>query len=85
MALERPVLDPRKCVRCGRCVEICASRAISLEVSGEAQGARNGAPSLPRFDLDSCIRCYCCAEICPEGAIRKSDPPLVGRLMRLFS
>ncbi|MCX7805026.1 MAG: DUF362 domain-containing protein [Planctomycetota bacterium] len=56
-SLDRPALDQRRCVGCGRCVEVCPAKAISM---------RGGSPA---FDLRACIRCFCCQEMCPEGAI----------------
>lgn len=82
MAIERPVISERVCVRCLKCVDICASRAITASPplrEGQGRPGRRSPP--PHIDLDRCIRCYCCSEICPEGAIHKSDPPLAGRLM----
>lgn len=51
------VID-RKCVRCLRCVEVCASKAICV------QG------KYPVIDNKKCILCYCCKEVCPNNAIR---------------
>jgi len=55
-ARVRPLLDPSKCIGCGRCVEVCPQEIITP-----------GHP--PKFDLDDCIGCLCCTEICPEGAL----------------
>lgn len=58
---RRPVIDPRRCSRCGQCVEICPVEPKALE---QADGS---AP--PRHVYLRCTRCFCCQEICPEGAI----------------
>jgi uncharacterized protein (DUF362 family)/Pyruvate/2-oxoacid:ferredoxin oxidoreductase delta subunit len=60
---QRPVLDQRRCVRCGQCVEACPVQPKALEWRG---GNRKQPPS---HIYSRCIRCYCCQEICPEGAI----------------
>jgi len=58
-ALEsRPVLQKDLCVGCGKCSELCAPKAITMQ---------NG---LPRIDRRKCIRCFCCQEFCPKGAMR---------------
>jgi len=57
----RPVIDTRRCSRCGSCVEACPVRPKAL-----AQRDPNSPPS---YDYLRCTRCYCCQEICPEGAI----------------
>jgi len=60
---QRPVLDKRKCVRCGQCVEACPVEPKALDWH---RGNREQPPS---YSYSRCIRCYCCQEICPEGAI----------------
>lgn len=54
---SRPRQNAAKCVRCGRCVEVCPAGALALE------GTKL------RFDYSKCIRCYCCHEMCPKDAI----------------
>jgi uncharacterized protein (DUF362 family)/NAD-dependent dihydropyrimidine dehydrogenase PreA subunit len=61
---RRPVIDPRKCTRCGQCVQACPVRPKAVDWS---DGNRKRPPS---HHYLRCIRCYCCQEICPEGAIR---------------
>jgi uncharacterized protein (DUF362 family)/NAD-dependent dihydropyrimidine dehydrogenase PreA subunit len=60
---QRPVLNERRCVRCGQCVEACPVQPKALQWPG---GNRREPPV---YSYDRCIRCYCCQEICPEGAI----------------
>jgi uncharacterized protein (DUF362 family)/Pyruvate/2-oxoacid:ferredoxin oxidoreductase delta subunit len=57
----KPVFHHEKCILCGECVAICASRALSFE--------GNGADRRVVVDYGSCIRCYCCHEVCPVEAI----------------
>lgn len=47
----------RKCIGCGKCVESCASKAITLDESGRT------------IDWSRCIQCMECAATCPSGAI----------------
>ena len=45
-----------RCLRCGRCVEVCPAGAIVME---------NGRPVAL---LDQCLRCGQCVQACPAGA-----------------
>jgi len=58
---ERPVIDEKRCTRCGECVRACPAEPAALS------WGRSGRP--PQYHYMHCIRCYCCQEICPEGAI----------------
>lgn len=59
---RRPVIDRKKCVRCGICVSHCP-------VPGKAVDFKRGKDHPPVYDYKKCIRCYCCQEMCPENAI----------------
>ena len=54
------VRDPAKCVKCGRCVKVCA----------EVQGC--AALDLP-MDQTDCVLCGQCSLVCPVGAIVETD------------
>ena len=60
----RPVIDQKRCIRCGICVEHCP-------VEGHALHFSKGRNHPPVYDYRKCIRCYCCQEMCPRKAIRK--------------
>ncbi|UCF98875.1 MAG: DUF362 domain-containing protein [Spirochaetaceae bacterium] len=60
---QRPVLDRRKCVRCGQCVLSCPVQPKALD------WYKGNDKEPPKYTYNRCIRCYCCQEICPEGAI----------------
>ena len=64
----RPVVNQEVCRRCGDCVRICASRALTLKGDGKDQRIH--------LDYTACIRCYCCHEICPYHAIDIQKVPL---------
>lgn len=52
-------LDEDRCVGCGRCVEVCPHKVLSL------QGRQ------ARVDYrDACMECGACATNCPTGAVR---------------
>lgn len=59
----RPLIDPAKCRRCGKCAEVCPPHAIAFH-----KGA------VPRIDYSHCLRCYCCHELCPVDAISVARP-----------
>ena len=54
--------DHDKCLRCGKCVEICPENAITpVGPKGE----------YPVRDNNKCIRCMQCVEVCPADALEK--------------
>jgi uncharacterized protein (DUF362 family)/Pyruvate/2-oxoacid:ferredoxin oxidoreductase delta subunit len=74
--LPKPVIDKRRCTRCGRCVRICpvAPKAVDWTAGGRSQP--------PAHDYARCIRCFCCQEVCPSKAIRVKKPLLRNLLIR---
>ena len=52
-----PKVEPKKCIGCGRCAEICPAHTITLRGGKAHINSRN------------CIRCFCCHEMCPAKAI----------------
>ena len=50
-------VDPKKCVRCQKCVKNCPTKNITFE-GGRFRFGRN------------CVGCVCCSFNCPTGAIR---------------
>jgi uncharacterized protein (DUF362 family)/Pyruvate/2-oxoacid:ferredoxin oxidoreductase delta subunit len=74
--LPKPVINKKKCVKCGRCVQMCP-------VVPKAVDWTNGDTSRPpAHDYKRCIRCYCCQEVCPEKAITVKNPLLRRMLIR---
>ncbi|MDZ7330929.1 MAG: DUF362 domain-containing protein [candidate division KSB1 bacterium] len=51
----KPSID--RCKRCGACIKICPTQAMS---------SRDGFPII---DYKKCISCFCCDETCPHNAI----------------
>lgn len=66
---SRPVQEKKKCIRCGKCVEICPADAMKLTRAGDIE-----------IDYEKCIRCYCCQEVCPADAVYFSK----GLLLRVL-
>jgi uncharacterized Fe-S center protein len=54
-----PVLNHKKCTRCGICVEICPTKAAGIS-----------EPDYPVYDLKKCIGCAQCIAMCPELALQ---------------
>ena len=69
------ILDGEKCIKCGRCVQVCQSLqgVYALEFIGRGDGTvMSPAASLPLGD-SPCIKCGQCATHCPVGAIYEVD------------
>ncbi len=55
----QPRIDPKLCVRCGVCKDICSQNAIFIAQNDGAY----------KIDRSKCIVCMCCSESCPQHAI----------------
>lgn len=72
-----PLLDPEKCILCGRCGKVCPAGAITLRTSPTEKSVR--------IFVGHCIFCSECARICPVSAISMSkvwDTAVTDRLSR---
>ena len=69
------VLDPEKCILCGRCAEVCQQmqNVWALEFLGRGFETRIA----PAADVDladsPCVKCGQCSAHCPVGAIYEKD------------
>jgi pyruvate formate lyase activating enzyme len=63
-----------RCVRCGRCVEVCPQRAVSSPTFSTLEDGNGAAPS--PADPARCTRCGACVEACARDARR-----MLGRRM----
>ena len=64
----RFVVDKSKCIRCGKCVNVCSGMVLSP--------GRDGCPEMKafkRFGWRGCWRCQHCLAVCPTGAISIFD------------
>lgn len=52
----RAVIDPDRCIHCGRCEAVCPQGAVTVDAD-------------VRVDPTRCVGCGKCAAECPEGAI----------------
>ena len=62
LIVPRPFFRHGRCVKCGKCLEICPPQALSFSGEGKSRQVS--------IDYGKCIRCYCCDEVCPVGAIK---------------
>lgn len=60
---KNPHFNKKKCITCGKCIEICPAKILSFETSSKT---KKRYVSIQR---KKCLRCYCCHEICPVEAI----------------
>lgn len=61
-----PIIDPDKCISCGKCADICAQ-----DVFFGSEREKVPVITYPEF----CVHCNCCVNECPEeGAIRLRIP-----------
>jgi len=64
----RPSPDDKKCQRCGACIAICPTGAMSSD------------KGFPIIDYEKCISCFCCDEACPHNAIEQHASWLVQKI-----
>ncbi|MGE4584807.1 MAG: NADH-dependent [FeFe] hydrogenase, group A6 [Sphaerochaeta sp.] len=69
------VLDPQKCIKCGRCVQVCQDLqgVFALEFIGRGDGTCMAPAAMLKLDDSPCVRCGQCAAHCPVGAIYEKD------------
>jgi ferredoxin-type protein NapG len=59
---------PAKCIRCGRCVEVCPYRSITmLDIR---HGIHAGTP-LVEAEKIPCYLCMKCVDVCPTGSLQR--------------
>ncbi|MCK5266873.1 MAG: [FeFe] hydrogenase, group A [Spirochaetes bacterium] len=69
------ILDPQKCIGCGRCVEVCQNHqnVWAIEFIGRGFDMRIAPAGDVRLDNSPCIKCGQCSAHCPVGAIVERD------------
>ena len=69
------VLNPEKCIRCGRCVTVCqeVQNVWALEFLGRGIKGKIASAAETPLGESPCIKCGQCAAHCPVGAIYERD------------
>ncbi|POR03935.1 ferredoxin [Alkalispirochaeta sphaeroplastigenens] len=69
------VLDPRKCINCGRCVLVCQQMqdVWALEFLNRGDETRMMPAGGAMLNESPCIKCGQCSAHCPVGAIYEKD------------
>lgn len=68
-------IDPRKCIKCGRCIEVCQDYQNVWALSMLERGIDTRISPAGDISLaeSPCIRCGQCSAHCPVGAIHEYD------------
>ncbi len=69
------VLNPEKCVKCGRCVNVCQNmqNVWAIEFLGRGDSTRIAPAGDVLLAESPCIKCGQCSAHCPVGAIYEKD------------
>lgn len=69
------VLNPEKCIKCGRCVDVCQNmqNVWALEFIGRGEKTRMMPAAGVSLNDSPCIKCGQCSAHCPVGAIYEKD------------
>ncbi|MBN2510427.1 MAG: iron hydrogenase small subunit [Spirochaetales bacterium] len=69
------VFNPQKCIKCGRCVNVCQQLqdVWALEFIGRGDGTRMAGAGDVVLNETPCIKCGQCSAHCPVGAIYEVD------------
>ena len=69
------VLNPDKCIKCGRCAEVCQQmqNVWALEFIGRGEKTVMAPAAGVKLAESPCIKCGQCSAHCPVGAIYEND------------
>lgn len=60
--MAKPVIDYKKCIACGTCVQICPVEVYA-----------NDGKKVVVKNPDACVECRACETSCPQEAIKVVD------------
>ena len=65
------IRDPNKCVKCGRCVEICGKVQTTgiLDLVPTESGSLIAPAEGGKLKESPCVRCGRCVDVCPTGGV----------------
>ncbi len=69
------VRDNNKCIKCGRCINVCAKMQAVSAICATGTGLdMEVTPSSPKgLAAASCVNCGQCVAVCPVGALTEKD------------
>ncbi len=75
ISTDAVILDPTKCVQCGRCALVCQNLqdVWALEFLSRGEQTRIAPAADVLLDESPCIKCGQCSAHCPVGAIYEKD------------
>ena len=81
----RSHIDQDKCIKCGRCADVCSYKAIIIQerpcaVACGVDAIRTDVNGKAEIDYDKCVSCGMCLVNCPFGAI--SDKSQIFQLIQ---
>lgn len=65
VTLNLVTVNSAKCIKCGRCADVCARRIITMEFEGPVGG-----------EASDCMACGQCVAVCPNAALDNWKSPL---------
>ena len=69
------VWDPNKCIKCGRCVQVCQEIQQVGALNMRGRSGDYGMATAYELDLGAteCVYCGQCVNVCPVGALTEKD------------
>ncbi|PKM63381.1 MAG: electron transport complex subunit RsxC [Firmicutes bacterium HGW-Firmicutes-21] len=62
---EAKLLEPKPCIRCGRCIDNCPMSLMPVILAAAAD--KKEKERMKKYDLISCIECGSCSYVCPTN------------------
>lgn len=68
--MQKASINPKKCVACGKCINVCPQGAIEANSKQQIANSSLGFPAQqPQIIEKNCIGCLKCQQICENNAI----------------